>query len=306
MDPIELLELCRKGAHEGAPADIVVPRLFSAGEYEDLWRRERPCVRRLLDDLLCGPHADDGLDLLAKSGAVGALFPELRAIQDLGDDPRSSLHKDVWRHTTQVVVGVPPTVELRWAALLHDVGKSRTRRFVDGRVTFHNHDVVGARMVGDLDRRLGLFADDVALAGTVTTLVLNHLRPASYDRSWTDSGVRRLVADLGGDVGFERLMALSRADLTTKVPARRNRAARKADELVDRVKIVMTTDARPRLPKGTMGVVLTKVAARPGAWCNAVRDELEAMMQAGVLDADRDVGYYVVAAMALVERHAGA
>src|SRR5579864_3084013 len=106
MDPIQLLELCRKGAFEGAPAHIVVPRLFSTGEFEDAWRREPARLREVLDDILCAEFPGDGLELLLKSGVLHALFPELVAIKNLGDDPASAMHKDVWDHTKQVVAGV--------------------------------------------------------------------------------------------------------------------------------------------------------------------------------------------------------
>jgi poly(A) polymerase len=304
MDPLEVLDLCKRGALEGAPADIVVPHLFSQGEFEDMWKREPQRVRRLIDELLCGPHADDGLDLLLKSGALHALVPELVAIKDLGDDPMSSLHKDVWRHTTLVVMGVPANVELRWSALMHDIGKSRTRKFVGNRVTFHNHDVVGAQMLDRIDQRLDLFRDDSSLFTTVRSLVLNHLRPAGYKASWTDSGVRRLLTDVGGLRGFERLMSLSRADLTTKNPNKRDRAIARGNELEARVAQVYAADRAPKLPKGVMGEVLKRVATKPGAWCNVVRDELEAMMLAGVLEAGRDVSYYVEAGIRFIEEKA--
>jgi poly(A) polymerase len=301
MDPIELLELCKRGSYEGAPPDIVVPHVFTIGEFEDLWRREPARVRRLLDDLLCGPLPADGLELLMKSGALEALVPEIREMRGLGEDSRSALHKDVWEHTKRVVAGVPDQLELRWGALMHDIGKARTRRFTNGRVTFHAHDVVGARMLDAIEQRLDLFRDDATLFTTVRALVLNHLRPAGYKKTWTDSGVRRLLNDLGGLRNFERLMTLSRADLTTKVPTKRQRALNRAAELEERVKQVYADDTAPKLPKGTMGVVMERVAAKPGPWLNAVRDEMEAMMRAGVLDADREVDYYVQSALVLVQ-----
>lgn len=304
MDPIELLALCKRGAYEGAPKDLIVPQLFSTGEFDVTWRREPTRVRALLDELLCGPFPGDGLELLLKSGAMHALFPELVAIKNLGGGIEY-VHKDVWEHTKAVVAGVPANVEMRWSALMHDIGKARTRRvYANGKVTFHNHDVVGAQMVDRLEDRLSLFRDSSSLHTTVRALVLNHLRPASYKKEWTDSGVRRLLTDLGGMRNFDRLMLLSRSDLTTKNPAKRARAQARADELEARVRLIYSEDNAPRLPKGTMGEVLKKVAARPGAWCNVVRDELESMMSNGLLEPDKDVAYYVAAALRLVEEKA--
>jgi len=306
MDPIELLELCVRGSNTGAPDDLFVPRVFSPGEFEDLWRRNPLTVRKLLDQILCGSRPADGLELLLKTGCLEALFPEIGEMKGLGEDPRSALHKDVWDHTKQVVAGVPPQLELRWGALMHDIGKARTRAFVNGRVTFHQHDVVGARMLDRIDHRLDLFRNDHSLFTTVRALVLNHLRPAAYKKSWGDSGVRRLLVDIGDVRNFERLMALSRADLTTKRPDKRARALARAAELEVRVKQVYADDNSPKLPKGTMGIILSKVATKPGSWCNAVRDELEEMMKAGLLQKDQPVDYYVAEGLKLVEQHANA
>ena len=306
MDPIELLQLCVKGSDEGAPNDLVVPRLFTAGEFEDLWRRNPAKVRALFDAVLCGAHPADGLELLMRTGCLEALLPEIREMRGLGEDPRSALHKDVWDHTKQVVAGVPPQLELRWGALMHDIGKARTRKFVDGRVTFHQHDVVGARMLDSIESRLDLFKTDHSLFTTVRALVLNHLRPAAYKKSWGDSGVRRLLVDIGDLRNFERLMALSRADLTTKRPEKRARALNRALELEKRVAEVYEADNAPKLPKGTMGAIMSKVAVKPGAWLNEVRDELERMMQAGVLDTGKPMEYYVEHGLMLVEEYADA
>lgn len=305
MDPIELLELCRRGALEGAPKDLVVPRLFSAGDYEATWKRNPAKVRRILDETLTGPFPGDGLELLLKSGAIFALLPELQAMKDLGEDPSASRHKDVWEHTKLVVAGVPNQLELRWSALMHDIGKTKTRRvYPNGKVTFHNHDVVGARMVDSIAERLGLFDENDSLHITVRSLVLNHLRPAGYKKTWSDSGVRRLLTDLGGLRNFERLMALSRADLTTKNAAKRDRALARGRELEERVKAIYTQDNAPKLPKGTMGVIMSKVAAKPGPWLNAVRQEMEDAMASGLLPAGQPVDFYVTEGLKLVEQHA--
>lgn len=299
MDPIELLELCRRGANEGVPSDLFVPNMFSFGEFETLWRNDAKKVRRLLDETLCGSHPKDGLKLLMKTGVLHALFPEIVAMKDLGDG--DGLHKDVWLHSINVVAGVPANVDIRWAALLHDIGKIRTRRVVRGRVTFHNHDRVGARMVDDMNARTRLFHDDVALLRTVRYLVLEHLRPAGYNHDWTDSAVRRLVTECGDVRFFEKLMLLSRADLTTKNPKKRERCMARAAELEKRVAKVIADARAPRLPKGTMGSIMEKVTDRkPGHWLNQVRTELESMMLSGSLLSDQSVDYYVNAGLRIV------
>lgn len=299
MDPIEVIDLCRQAAHRGAPKDIPIPKLFNAGDFQQLWVRDAASVRRVMDDLLCAPRVEEGLELLLRLDVLAALFPEVSNLKGMGD--ADGLHKDVWRHTCAVVAGVPPQLELRWGALLHDVGKVRTRRVLpNGKVTFHNHDRVGARMVDAMQDRTRLFQDDVALLRTVRHLVLHHLRPASYKGTWTDSAVRRLVTECGDPRFFERLMSLSRADLTTKVPARRDRALRRAAELEERVRSVTAADNAPKLPKGTMGQVLERSALKPGPWLAKIKDELEAMMTTGLLPADAAASFYADEGLKLV------
>jgi len=292
MDPIELLELCKLGAHKGAPNYVTVPRLFTSGEYEALWRRDAPKVRQLLNEILCGPFPSDGLELLWKTGILNALIPELEAIRNLGDDPAAALHKDVWEHTKNVVAGVPATLELRWGALMHDIGKSRTRRVDRGKVTFHNHDIVGAQMLDRMEQRLDLFGDSSSLFTTVRSLILNHLRPAGYKKSWSDSGVRRLLTDLGGIRNFDRLMQLSRADLTTKNANKRDRALARGRELEERVRQIHEQDNAPKLPKGTMGIVIERKIVKVGPELNILRDALERGMRTGMLPKDKDAEWY--------------
>lgn len=293
MDPIELLTLCRRGAYEGAPDDILVPRLFSAGEFEAVWKTDPSQVRRILDETLCGPLPGEGLELLMKSGALYALIPELEAMRNLGDG--EGMHKDVWEHTKVVVSSTPATVEMRWSALFHDIGKARTRRvYSSGKVTFHNHDMVGAKMVDKIEERLDLFQDDATLFTTVRSLVLNHLRPAGYKKDWTDSGVRRLLTDLGGMRNFECLMALSRADLTTKNANKRDRALARGRELEERVKEIYAEDNAPKLPKGTMGLILERSGRKPGKWLNDLRENLEERMKIDNLPVgERTIEFFV-------------
>ena len=302
MDPFDLLALIRRASEEGLPDDVGVSPVFRAGDFEAAWRRSPGSARAQLDAILLAPHPGTGLELLLRSGALHALVPELVAIKDLGDDPAAALHKDVWDHTKKVVSSVPAMLELRWGALMHDIGKARTRRVGPrGTVTFHNHDVVGAKMVDGIERRLGLFKADRSLLLTVRTLVLNHLRPAGYKPSWSDSGVRRLLTDMGGMPGFERLMALSKADLTTKNQAKRDKALARGRELEARVRAVIEADNAPKLPKGTMGDLMTKVDRKPGPWINALRDSLEEAMASGLLPSGKDPSFYVEEGLKIME-----
>lgn len=252
-----------------------------------------PQTRTRLNEALVSDDPASALSSMRESGELASL-PEVTALFDLGD--MDGLHKDVWRHTLAVVAGVPANLEMRWSALLHDIGKSRTRRVNKGRVTFHGHDVVGAKMIDVLQRRTNIFIEP-GLESTVRSLVLNHLRPAGFKGTWTDSAVRRLIADLGGLDMLDKLMCLSRADLTTKVSARRARAHAKAQELERRVLEVVTWDARPKLPKGTMGLVLERSGRSPGPWLNGVRESIEEDMFKCVVPSHLSTEEYVALAL---------
>lgn len=254
-------------------------------------------VREVMDEVLCSSLPGSGLDILRESGVLTQYMPEVVAMYALGDG--EGLHKDVWAHTQAVVASVPARLELRWSALFHDIGKATTR-VVDkkGRVTFHMHEVHSARMMDSIQRRWKCF--DQALFDSTRALVFNHLRPASYKDSWTDSGVRRLIADLG-DEGFANLMYLSRADLTTKQPAKRRQAAKRANELEARVKAVIEADRAPRLPKGAMGLILDASGLPPGKWLSPIKDRLELDIREGRLPADAHIDTYVQAGLAIMK-----
>ena len=150
-----------------------------------------------------------------------------------------------------------PRLEVRWAALLHDIGKVKTRSIApNGEVHFFGHAEVGARMFDKIDRRLPLFAKDEALKGTVRALILHHLRASQYDASWTDSAVRRFAKEMGELLGD--LLDLSRADITTKRPEKKRKGLRQISELADRVRKVQEEDALvPPLPGGIGDAIMT-------------------------------------------------
>ena len=153
-------------------------------------------VRDRLDRVVMGDDPERGLDELLEVGALAAIFPEVHAMVGFGDGEWR--HKDVWKHTKQVVRQAVPRLEVRWAALFHDIGKMKTRSITpDGKVHFLGHAEVGTRMFDKLDRRLGLFAPEPALKETVRFLVLHHLRANQYSPDWTDSAVRRFARELG-------------------------------------------------------------------------------------------------------------
>ena len=185
-------------------------------------------VRDELDKIMVVPVPSTALWFVVRTGLADEFLPELPGLA-LEQDPIHR-HKDVLGHTLAVVDKTSPDRVLRLAALFHDVGKPRTRAFVDGGVTFHHHEVVGARMTRKRMLALRYPNDEVDL---VTELVNLHLRFHTYRLGWTDRAVRRYVRDAGPLL--DRLNELTRCDCTTRNAAKARALDRRMDELVDRI-----------------------------------------------------------------------
>jgi poly(A) polymerase len=257
-----------------------------------------PDVRKRLDRVVMSRDAEAGLDALLESGALGAMLPEVEAMVGFGDGEWR--HKDVWKHTKQVVRQAVPRIEVRWAALLHDIGKIKTRSISpSGEVHFFGHAEVGARMFDKIDRRVPLFVKDDALKGTVRALILHHLRASQYEASWTDSAVRRFAKEMG-DL-LQDLLDLSRADITTKRPEKKRRGLKQISELAERVEKLRELDAVvPPLPSGIGDVIMHEFCIPPSRKIGELKKALEAAVESGELEGHQPAEFY----LAFLREHA--
>jgi len=222
-DPLRMLRVARFASQLGFDVDpAAVTAMTSMSQRLGIISRER--VKEELSKLLLGAQPRRGLALLVDTGLAAHVLPELPALR-LEIDPEHE-HKDVYEHTLQVLERAVrleddgPDLVLRLAALLHDIGKPRTRRHEPGGgVSFHHHEVVGAKMARKRLRELTYGKDVVEAVALLTEL---HLRFHGYGggTAWTDSAVRRYVTDAGPQL--ERLHRLVRSDCTTR---NRRRAA---------------------------------------------------------------------------------
>ncbi|MFC9080129.1 CCA tRNA nucleotidyltransferase [Streptomyces sp. NPDC057062] len=234
-DPLRMMRAARFAAQldfEVAP-EVVEAMKEMAGRIE-IVSAER--VRDELNKLILSAHPRKGLRLLVETGIADRVIPELPALRLERDEHHR--HKDVYDHTLIVLEQAMaleengPDLTLRIAALLHDIGKPRTRRFEDdGRVSFHHHEVVGAKMT---KKRMSALKYPNDLVKDVSRLVELHLRFHGYGAGeWTDSAVRRYVRDAGPVL--DRLHKLTRSDCTTRNKRKAAALSRAYDGLEERI-----------------------------------------------------------------------
>ncbi|WP_149083968.1 MULTISPECIES: CCA tRNA nucleotidyltransferase [Microbacterium] len=239
-DPLRMLRAARFSAQLGFTVDDDTARAVT--ELRETLKIVSP--ERVQSELVRLMQTDDpvrGIRVLVETGLIDEFLPEVNALKLEVDEHHH--HKDVYEHSLTVLSqaialeharhpGAAPDVPLRIAALLHDIGKPRTRRLEPGgAVTFHHHDIVGARMAR---KRLQALRFDTATTEAVATLIELHLRFFGYaEGAWTDAAVRRYVRD-AGDL-LERLHILTRADVTTRNKRKAARLAAAYDDIEARI-----------------------------------------------------------------------
>ncbi|WP_454931719.1 CCA tRNA nucleotidyltransferase [Actinomyces oricola] len=240
-DPLRIMRAARFAAQLGFDVQMdVMAAMEDMAHRLKIVSAER--VRAELERLVLSPWPRRGLELMVHTGVCDIVLPELAALRETADEHRR--HKDVYEHTLTVLeqamaletgpegpVPAPDPV-LRLAAIMHDVGKPATRRFLpDGSVTFHGHDHVGARMTA---KRLRALRFDKQTVKDVARLVELHMRFHGYaEAGWSDSAVRRYVTDAGPLL--ERLHRLTRADVTTRNRRKAAMLAHAYDDLEKRI-----------------------------------------------------------------------
>ena len=226
-DPLRMLRAARFASRFAlTPDPALLEAMTELAPRLEIVSAER--IRDELDRLVMLEVPSTGLWMIVKTGLSAYFLPELDAME-LEQDPIHR-HKDVLAHTFAVVDKTSPDRLLRLAALFHDIGKPKTRAFGDNGVSFHHHEVVGARMTKKRMEALRYPSDEVEI---VTELVNLHLRFHTYRLGWSDKAVRRYVRDAGPLL--ERLNELTRCDCTTRNAAKAKALSRRMDELEARI-----------------------------------------------------------------------
>ncbi len=267
-DPLRMMRAARFVAQLGfSAAPEVVSAMTEMASRLEIVSAER--IRDELNKLVTSEHPVEGLRLLVDTGLAGRMLPELPALMLERDEHHR--HKDVYEHSLTVLeqaielehrLESPPDLVIRLAALLHDIGKPKTRRFVEGgTVTFHHHDVVGAKLTRKRMKALRYSND---LVDQVATLVELHLRFHGYGSGeWTDSAVRRYVRDAGDQL--ERLHILTRADCTTRNQKKALRLQRTYDELEERIAVLAAQEELGSIRPDLDGAqIMTILGISPG------------------------------------------
>ena len=244
-----------------------------------------------LNKIMKAPRPSKGLRLLFESGLLEIIFPELYALH--GVDYKNGIgHKDNFLHSIQVLDNIAQktgNLWLRWAALLHDIGKPKTKRFDGGTWTFHGHEVIGAKMIPDIFRRLKLPLDQKMKY--VQKLVLLHHRPMHLiGDQVTDSGIRRLIVDAGEDL--DDLMLLVQSDITTKYDDKRERILKNFNWLQEKIKDVEEKDAlRNWKPPIDGHIIMTTFGIGPSRLVGQIKDAVKDAILDGQIPNDYNAAF---------------
>ena len=234
-----------------------------------------------LSKLLLGRSPGAALEQAEATGLTEIFLPELSSLK-LEQDPVHR-HKDVFHHTLAVLERTEPKLQLRLAALLHDIGKPRTRRIGPEGVSFHHHEVVGADMARDRLRALR-FPNEIV--DSVSEMIRLHHRFHTYRLGWSDSAVRRYVRDAGPLLGT--LNELVRADCTTRNAQKAKRLAARMDELEDRIKELAEQEEIEKMrPELDGGQIMAFLGVPPGPLVGEAREFLmDLRLDKGLLGED--------------------
>lgn len=241
--------------------------------------------------ILGSPKPSVGLYLLESTGLLAIIFPELTWLSGV-EQQQGYLHKDVFKHTLKVVDNIAEMtndLRLRFAALVHDIGKPRTKRFVEGiGWTFHGHEDVGSRMARGIGKKLKL-PNDFWLY--VSKLVKLHMRPIQLvDEGVTDSAIRRLLFDSGAD--FDDLLTLCRADITSGNKERAKRHLENFQRVLDRARDVEEKDRlRAFQPPIRGDEIMQMFGLPPGPTVGALKKIIEEAILEGIIPNEYQAAY---------------
>jgi poly(A) polymerase len=297
-DPLRLLRAARFVAQLGFLIDADTAAAMSR-QASSLARISQERIYAELTRLLIGPFASHGLEALRTTGLLPEAMPEIMLMaREAGPSSGPHREKDLWDHTRRVVDRSPSRATVRWAALLHDAGKPMTRSIDEnGQVHFFGHEHEGAILT---KRLLGRLKAEKWMQSHVQRLVELHLRPATYDATWTDSAVRRLMLEADGVL--DDLLDLAAADVTSAREYKQRAAAQRIADLRAHIERLEEERALAELKSPLDGDELMALFAKPpGRWIATIKNHLRELVIEGELDPDDKVGAEQIARTILEE-----
>ncbi len=288
-DPLRMMRACRFASQLGFEiAGDTFHAIKQMKERLRITKGEETVVsqERITDELLkiiASPKPSIGLSRLFKSGLMEIIFPEVHNLEGI-DQRKDFHHKDVFWHTLQVVDNISARTDklwLRFAALMHDIAKPPTKRFVEGTGwTFHGHEDLGARWQKKIFTRMKLPFDKLPY---VEKLVRLHLRPiALVNEQVTDSAIRRLIFDAGDDI--EDLFTLCRADITSKDPGKVKKYLENFDKVEKKVAEVEERDKIRNFQSPVRGEEIMKICnLQPSRTVGMLKSAIEEAILDGII-----------------------
>lgn len=259
-DPLRMLRAvrfkCRLGFELDPPVReaLVANRKLILSISRERWKQEFDAMLTESD----GVRAVHALQLLKDTGLLVEMIPEFERMFLLDDAPHGIAHaKDIWNHTMDVVEVLPPRLCLRWAALLHDIGKADARSVDEnGLPHYYGHENIGAELSGEIVENFRFSRRD---RRAVLFLVRNHMRPVLYDSEWSDAAVRRIVRDSGRNL--DDLLLLAEADIRAHTGEYSEKGLRNIAELRSRIDSQKFPAGQRLLPRKLGGILARRLDA---------------------------------------------
>lgn len=242
---------------------------------------------KILHDIMLGPHVGLALVVLQNSGFFDLFIPEIRDSLELKS---SKKFKEIWPHTIRVVSQTPAKLNLRWAALFHDLGKAQAFSIIDDKVTFYHHEKISAKIFNVFTKKVHIFSP--GQRSCIYFLISNLGYAEGYDHDWTDSAVRRFAKET--NIYLDDLLILSESDITTQNLKNKQKIIKRIKELKERIKLIKERDAKvPNLPKGIGNEISLQLNIPIGPKIGIIRNILEDKILKGEILPKESFDYYI-------------